>query len=283
MWEIKLTRIIPKNHKVLHLSCTRQECLSSAESELFTGDTSEQQSFTRTRIGRLVPSSHQRSELSNTILGTFSRGDKRVWKCIESLQNSKNSARFIHIFPRDLNLDTQKYVWEIKLTRIIPKNHKVPHLSCTRQECLSGAESELFTGDTSEQQSFTRTRTGRLVPSSHQRSELSNTILGIFGRGDKRVWKCIELLQNSKISARFIHIFQLSNSMGWLDTSFESTFWEYLSLAFLQTCLVIPHPGCKVSEWEVMWLKRASWGSEYLFPCSPEIMNLFPYSLMANN
>ena len=32
--------------------------------------------------GRLVPSSHQRSELRNTILGTFSRGDKRVWKCI---------------------------------------------------------------------------------------------------------------------------------------------------------------------------------------------------------
>ena len=31
--------------------------------------------------GRLVPSSHQRSEFSNTILGTFSRGDKRVWKC----------------------------------------------------------------------------------------------------------------------------------------------------------------------------------------------------------
>ena len=28
--------------------------------------------------GRLVPSSHQRSELSNTILCTFSRGDKRA-------------------------------------------------------------------------------------------------------------------------------------------------------------------------------------------------------------
>ena len=28
--------------------------------------------------GRLVPSSHQRSELSNTILCTFSRGDKRI-------------------------------------------------------------------------------------------------------------------------------------------------------------------------------------------------------------
>ena len=35
--------------------------------------------------GRLDPSSHQRSELSNTILGTFSRGDKRVWKCIPIL------------------------------------------------------------------------------------------------------------------------------------------------------------------------------------------------------
>ena len=32
--------------------------------------------------GRLVPSSHQRSELSNSILGTFSRGENRVWKCI---------------------------------------------------------------------------------------------------------------------------------------------------------------------------------------------------------
>ena len=32
--------------------------------------------------GRLVPSSYQRSELSNTILRTFSREDKRVWKCI---------------------------------------------------------------------------------------------------------------------------------------------------------------------------------------------------------
>ena len=35
---------------------------------------------------------------------------------------------------------------------------------------------------------------GRLVPSSHQRSELSNSILGIFNRGDNiRVWKCIQI------------------------------------------------------------------------------------------
>ena len=35
---------------------------------------------------------------------------------------------------------------------------------------------------------------GRLVRSSHQRSELSNTILGTFGREDKRVWKCIPII-----------------------------------------------------------------------------------------
>ena len=49
-----------------------------SESELFTGDTSEWQSWP----GRLVPSSHQRSELGNSFVGTFSRRDKRVWKCI---------------------------------------------------------------------------------------------------------------------------------------------------------------------------------------------------------
>ena len=43
-----------------------------SESELFTGENHSP------GPGRLVPSSHQRSELSNTILGTFSRGDKRV-------------------------------------------------------------------------------------------------------------------------------------------------------------------------------------------------------------
>ena len=53
------------------------------ESELFTGDMPEQQSFTGTMTREtIVPSSHQRSELSNTIPGTFSRGDKKVWKCI---------------------------------------------------------------------------------------------------------------------------------------------------------------------------------------------------------
>ena len=31
---------------------------------------------------RLDPNSHQRTELSNSILGTFNRGDNRVWKCI---------------------------------------------------------------------------------------------------------------------------------------------------------------------------------------------------------
>ena len=44
---------------------------SWSESELFTGDTLERQSFT-IALTREV----------NAILGTFSRGDKRVWKCI---------------------------------------------------------------------------------------------------------------------------------------------------------------------------------------------------------
>ena len=44
------------------------EIVKESESELFTGDMSERQSFTRTTIREtIVPSSHQRSELSNTI------------------------------------------------------------------------------------------------------------------------------------------------------------------------------------------------------------------------
>ena len=47
--------------------------------------------------GRLVPSSHQRSELSNTILGTFRRGDKRVWKCIPIPNSLEGKATLINI------------------------------------------------------------------------------------------------------------------------------------------------------------------------------------------
>ena len=47
--------------------------------------------------GRLVPSSHQRSELSNTILGTFSRGDKRAWKCIPIPNEFGENATLINI------------------------------------------------------------------------------------------------------------------------------------------------------------------------------------------
>ena len=44
--------------------------------------------------GILVPSSHRRSELSNSILGTFSRGDKRVWNCIPV---SKDQGGKLHL------------------------------------------------------------------------------------------------------------------------------------------------------------------------------------------
>ena len=47
--------------------------------------------------GRLGPSSHQRSELSNAILGTFSRGDKRVWKCIPIPNGLGGKATLINI------------------------------------------------------------------------------------------------------------------------------------------------------------------------------------------
>ena len=54
--------------------------------------------------GRLVPSSHQRSELSNTILGTFSRGGKRVWKCIPIPNCLGEKAAFITISVSNGNL-----------------------------------------------------------------------------------------------------------------------------------------------------------------------------------
>ena len=49
--------------------------------------------------GRLVPSSHQRSKLSNSILGTFSRGDKThvVWKCIPIPNGLGEKATLLNI------------------------------------------------------------------------------------------------------------------------------------------------------------------------------------------
>ena len=46
--------------------------------------------------GRLDPSSHQRSELSNIILG-ISSGDKRVWKCIPIPNGLGEKATLINI------------------------------------------------------------------------------------------------------------------------------------------------------------------------------------------
>ena len=53
--------------------------------------------------GRVVPISHQRSELSNTILGTFNREDKRVWKCI-LVPNGLGEATLININVSDGDL-----------------------------------------------------------------------------------------------------------------------------------------------------------------------------------
>ena len=56
------------------------------------------------RPGRLVPSSQQRSELSNTILGIFSRGDKRVCKCIPFPNGLGEKATLINISVSNGNL-----------------------------------------------------------------------------------------------------------------------------------------------------------------------------------
>ena len=47
--------------------------------------------------GRLVAISHQRTEFSDTILGTFCRGDKRVWKCIPIPNGLGEKATLINI------------------------------------------------------------------------------------------------------------------------------------------------------------------------------------------
>ena len=50
------------------------------------------------------PSSHQRSELSNTILSKFNRGDKRVWKCIPVPNGLGGKATLINISVSNGNL-----------------------------------------------------------------------------------------------------------------------------------------------------------------------------------
>ena len=54
--------------------------LSESESELLLVTRQNDNHTPGPGPGRLVSSSHQRSELSNSILGTFSRGDNRVRK-----------------------------------------------------------------------------------------------------------------------------------------------------------------------------------------------------------
>ena len=86
-------------------------------------------------------------------------------------------------------------VWFISISGMLQKYILgIPERVASTWQCYlsSESESEMFTGDTSERHS-PGPWPGRLVPSSHQRSELSNTILCIFSRGDKRVWKCIPI------------------------------------------------------------------------------------------
>ena len=66
-----------------------------------------------------------------------------------------------------------------------------------------------------------------LVPNSHQRSELSNTILCIFSRGDQRIEDGIPIPDSLGEEATFINIcFKLllnpSKAIIWFDNFFHS-------------------------------------------------------------
>ena len=58
--------------------------------------------------GRLVPSSHQRTELSNPILCAFSRGKKGVWKCIPISNSLGKEATLINISVSNVDLNCQR-------------------------------------------------------------------------------------------------------------------------------------------------------------------------------
>ena len=77
---------------------------SDSESELLLVTRQNDNHLPRPGPGRLDPSCQQRSELSNTILGTFSRGDKRVWKCIPVPNGLGEKATLINISVRKGNL-----------------------------------------------------------------------------------------------------------------------------------------------------------------------------------
>ena len=74
----------------------RMESAKPSESELYTGCQKNNHS-PGPGPGRQVPSSHQRSELNNTILSTFSRGDKRIWKCIPIPNGLEEKATLLNI------------------------------------------------------------------------------------------------------------------------------------------------------------------------------------------
>ena len=68
---------------------------------------------------RLVPSSHQGSELSNTIIGTFSRGDKRLWKYVPIPNGLGRGATLINNNVSTGDLICHRWSVLQRLTRVI--------------------------------------------------------------------------------------------------------------------------------------------------------------------
>ena len=101
---IQICRNLQKNQNcVTCILIFASKCICS-ESELLLVTRQNDNHSPGPGPGRLVPSSHQRSEPNNTILGTFSRGDKRVWKCIPVPNGLGGKATLINISVSNGNL-----------------------------------------------------------------------------------------------------------------------------------------------------------------------------------
>ena len=84
--------------------------LLSSESELLLVTRQNDNHSPGPWLGILVLSFHQRSEFSNTILGTFSRGGKRVWKYVPVPNGLGGKVTLINISVSSRNLICQKMI-----------------------------------------------------------------------------------------------------------------------------------------------------------------------------
>ena len=161
-------------------------------------------------IRELVPSSHQRSELSNTILCIFSGWDQRIGEGIPIPDSLGEDATFINIcigngvwnaiecwFLQRLVLGIRSSVGTLALPlRPLYLGTTVLHYQDQDSLLVKRRNDNHSPGPVIRE----------LVPSSHQRSELSNTILCIFSGWDQRIGEGIPIPDSLGEEATFINI-----------------------------------------------------------------------------